>query len=137
MYNSETLANLLGIDCGECAVIVQDLGLHNQPTAKEYLERSCDLTGYQPLTDYYMKLYHASENGFLDDCYYEILEQAQSDHRKLTELTLSLNWLDWYYSEIKEYGKAEQLRNYWETTEDFAFDNLHGEELDYYIRTLD
>ena len=138
MYNSETLANLLGIDCGECAVIVQDLGPHhNQPTAKEYLEGLCDLTGYQPLTDYYMKLYHASENGDLSRCYYELWTDAQTDYRKLTELTLMLNWLIWYYSEINEIDKGMRMQEYWEINDHRAFDVLHGEELDYFIRTLD
>lgn len=47
-----------------------------------------------------------------------------------------LNWKIWYW-----YGKDENLaqcyNDLWEDCDGYACDNLKGEELDYFYRTLD
>ena len=134
MYDAQQLANLLGF--GETEVVSM-LPKVSEPTPMQYLSQLSEDTGYQMHTDYAQRLADAVEDGTLKNRYAELLCEAEKDYRNLTELVMILNWLGWYYNEIRQYAKSQEILKWWEDADNYAFDTLKGEELDYFIQTLD
>ena len=68
--------------------------------------------------------YNRAFNEWKDNCIY------------LTELVLVLNWKIWDWYE-KDTNIARTYNDLWEKTQNYGYDNLKGDELSYFIRTLD
>lgn len=95
-------------------------------------------TGYKPITTFYTDFSIADKFGIegIKDTYTRAFNEWKSDYKYLTELVMVLNWKIWEW--YKKNDKIAQVYNdLWEKTEDYAYENLEGEELSYFTRTID
>ena len=129
------LATLMGIN--EAGIISMMPEIKSNPTPMQYVRRLSEDTGYQMQTDYAERIIKAVEEGDLKHQYAEMLCEAEQDYKKLTELVMMLNWLGWYYDDVEMYNESAECLKWWEDADERGFKILKGEELDYFIRTLD
>ncbi len=96
------------------------------------------MTGYKPITTYYMDFSIADHFGTsaIKDTYNRALDYAYSDYKVLTELVMVLNWKIWehYESNMRYATLYEQL---FRELDEYAVNNLKGNELKYFYRTTD
>ena len=71
------------------------------------------------------------------DTYNRAFNEWKSDYKYLTELVMVLNHKIWEHYEKGNDKYAELYNNIWMETHDWAYDNLKGEELKFYIDVLD
>lgn len=97
-----------------------------------------NLTGYKPLTTFYedFSIADAYGAGAIRDTYERAFNEWKSDYKFLTELVMALNWKIFeHYEKNKPYAKIyDEL---WRKAEEYAANNLDGEELRYFYRTTD
>lgn len=55
----------------------------------------------------------------------------------LTELAIVMNWKLWEHYENKNNELAELYRDYFWKVQNYAYENLEGEELKFYLETTD
>ena len=97
-----------------------------------------ELTGYKPITTFYMDFSIADSFGkdAILDTYERAFEEWKSDYKYLTELVMVLNWKIWeHYETNDEYAKL--YNTLWEQTDAYACENLVGDELSYFFRVTD
>lgn len=70
------------------------------------------------------------------DTYNRAFEEWKDNYIYLTELVMVLNWKIWQWYENRE-EFAEVYNELWEMADMYAMENLHGEEMNYFIRTTD
>lgn len=95
-------------------------------------------TGYKPITTFYTDFSIADKFGIeaIKDTYNRAFKEWKNDYKYLTELVMVLNWKIWeWYKKNDEI--AHVYNDLWETTEDYAYENLEGEELSYFTSTID
>lgn len=73
----------------------------------------------------------------IKDTYNRAFREWKSDYKYLTELVMVLNHKIWEHYEKGNDKYAELYNNIWMETHDWAYDNLKGEELKFYIDVLD
>ena len=72
----------------------------------------------------------------IKDTYSRAFEEWKDNYIYLTELVMVLNWKIWqWYGNREEF--AEVYNELWEMADMYAMENLHGEEMNYFIRTTD
>ena len=72
----------------------------------------------------------------IKDTYSRAFEECKDNYIYLTELVMVLNWKIWqWYGNREEF--AEVYNELWEMADMYAMENLHGEEMNYFIRTTD
>ncbi|MBP3713386.1 MAG: hypothetical protein J6I69_02315 [Bacilli bacterium] len=100
-----------------------------------------NLTGYKPITTYYMDFSIADKFGgrAILDTYKKAVKYVKSakDVALLTELVMVLNWkiFEHYHSNNKTYAKL--YNNLYNELDGYACDTLKGDDLNYYYRTTD
>lgn len=72
----------------------------------------------------------------IKDTYNRAFKEWKDNYIYLTELVLVLNWKIWDWYE-KDTSIAKVYNDFWEKTQNYAYDNLKGDELTYFYRTLD
>ena len=72
----------------------------------------------------------------IKDTYNRAFEEWKDNYIYLTELVLVLNWKIWQWYETRE-SYAEVYNDLWEMADGYAMENLHGEEMNYFIETTD
>lgn len=96
------------------------------------------LTGYKPITTFWMDFSIADNFGLdaIKDTYRRAFAEWKDDYKYLTELVMVLNWKchQWYEVDDK---KMELYEDLYYKTNDYAWDNLKGEEQKYYYKTTD
>lgn len=96
------------------------------------------LTGYKPFTTFYEDFSIADMFGAsaVKDTYKRAFKEWKSDYKYLTELIMVLNWKIFEY-----YNKNDTLAQLYDTlfreADEWAYNNLKGEELTYYLVTTD
>ena len=97
------------------------------------------ITGYKPKTTWYMDFSIADVFGAdaVKATYQDALMNCKYlGHKYLTELVMVLNW-----KIFEHYGKNDTLADLYnellEQAGDYALETLQGEELDYYLTTID
>ena len=96
------------------------------------------LTGYKPMTTFYEDFSIADMFGAsaVKDTYKRAFKEWKSDYKYLTELIMVLNWKIFEY-----YNKNDTLAQIYNTlfreADEWAYNNLKGEELTYYLVTTD
>ena len=93
---------------------------------------------YEFKTTFWMDFSIADRYGIpaIKDTYNRAFEEWKDNYIYLTELVMVLNWKIWqWYGKIEEF--AEVYNELWEKTDMYAMENLHGEEMDYFITTTD
>lgn len=96
------------------------------------------LTGYTPITTFYTDFSIADKFGIdaIKDTFQRTFDGCKADYKYLTELVMALNWKIW-----EHYQKNDDLsmlyNDLWMAADNYAVNNLTGEELDYFYRTTD
>ena len=97
-----------------------------------------DAVGYKPITTFFQDFCIAEAFGesAIRDTYDRAFEEWKSDYKFITELVMVLNWRCWRWYRVKDdfsklYAELDHELDEW------AMDNLKGEELEYYIHTTD
>lgn len=95
--------------------------------------------GYEMKTTFWQDFSIAEKFGIsaIKDTYSRAFNDWKHDYVYLTELVLVLNWKGW---EFYEDGKTEISKVYfelWEQTDNYAYESLEGDELNYFLRTTD
>lgn len=94
--------------------------------------------GYETMTTFWDDFTIADKFGVdaIKDTYNRAFHGWKNNYKYLTELTMVLNWKIWeYYEKNNKY--AELYNDLWIKTDEYASENLIGEELEYYYRTTD
>lgn len=95
--------------------------------------------GYEMKTTFWQDFSIAERFGIsaIKDTYNRAFNEWKHDYVYLTELVLVLNWKGWAFYDN---GKTEISNVYfelWEQTDNYAYENLEGDELNYFLRTTD
>lgn len=96
------------------------------------------MTGYKPISTFYTDFSIADNFGVsaIKDTYKRAFNGWKSDYKMLTELVMALNWKIWeHYGHNDVY--ASLYNDLWEKTDEYALDNLKGDEFTYFYRTID
>ena len=95
-------------------------------------------TGYKPITTFYMDFSIADKFGLeaIQDTYNRAFEGWKSDYKYITELAMVLNWKCWRWYEVKD-DYSRLYMELFHKLDEWIFNNLREEELEYYIRTTD
>lgn len=72
----------------------------------------------------------------IKDTYRRAFGEWKDNYKYLTELVIVLNHKIWQWYETDE-AKAKLYNELWIKTDDYALDNLKGDELNYFIRRVD
>lgn len=70
------------------------------------------------------------------DTYKRAFNEWKHDYVYLTELVMILNWKIWEHYE-KNTELARLYNNLWQEADEYACNNLKGDELSYFYRTTD
>lgn len=107
-----------------------------------FFESMCLSTGYEPKTTFWQDFTLAEADGVrgVVETYERIMKEWSGNYIYLTELVMVLNWNIWYWHAGDSwYAKdlCEAYNELWEKTDHYALDHLQGEELRYFLRTVD
>lgn len=96
------------------------------------------LTGYKPKTTFWQDFSIADMFGVdaIIDTYNRAFSEWKNNCEFFTELSMVLNWKIFEHYEHNE-SLAKIYDKLWKQINDWAFDNLEGEDLRYYVRTTD
>lgn len=98
-------------------------------------------TGYKPITTFYEDFSIADNFGIdaIKDTYkraFSFCKDDYDEYKSLTELAMVLNWKMWdHYNHNNAY--SDLYNDLWIKTDNYAMENLKGEDLRYYCRTTD
>lgn len=95
------------------------------------------MTGYKPQTTFYQDFSIADMFGIsaILDTYKRAFNEWKKDYIYLTELVMVMSWKSFEHQNNYEYCKLYSDLYY--EADEYAYNNLKGEELKYYIRTTD
>lgn len=98
-----------------------------------------NVCGYKPQTTAYMDLGIAENFGakVIEDTYKRLKKEFKGDCKKITELTMALNWKihEHFYKGNKNYSVLYDTL--WKEMDAWCVDNFKGDDLSYYYRTTD
>lgn len=95
------------------------------------------MTGYKPITTFYEDFSIADMFGInaIKDTYKRAFKAWKGNYKYITELCMALNWKSW------EHANNRTLCNLYADLfyeiQDWCYENLKDEELDYFIQTTD
>lgn len=97
------------------------------------------LCGYKPITTFWEDFYIAEMFGgvtAIKDTYNRAFAEWKGNYKYLTELVMVLNHKIWrWYQKNDEFARLyDEL---WRKADEYAVDNLEGDELRYYFDTTD
>lgn len=97
-----------------------------------------DNSNYEFKTTFWSDFSIADRYGIpaIKDTYNRAFKEWKDNYIYLTELVLVLNWKIWQWYETRE-SYAEVYNDLWEKADQYAMENLHGEEMNYFIDTTD
>lgn len=95
-------------------------------------------TGYKPITTFYMDFSIADKFGVngIKSTYENAFRSWKNNYKYITELAMVLNWKCWRWYQVNDEFSRLYTDLYYKLDE-WIFNNLKGEELDYYIQTTD
>lgn len=97
-----------------------------------------EMTGYHPITTFYQDFSIADAFGesAIRDTYNRSFNVWKNNYKYLTELVMVLNWKIWeHYLNKASYGNL--YHKLWEKADEYACNNLKGEEAEYFYKTTD
>lgn len=97
------------------------------------------MTGYEPQTTFWQDFSIADRFGAyaIVDTYNRAFNEWKTNYIYLTELVMVLNHKCWAFYHLKKNDLCELYKSLYERADEYALDNLKGEELEYFIRTTD
>lgn len=99
-----------------------------------------DITGYKPITTFYMDFSVAEVGGFerpILDTFMRGMDMWKDVYTYLTELAMVVNWKSWEHHNKGDMRLAEVYAKLYYIARNYALDNLSGEELRYYLEMTD
>ncbi len=96
------------------------------------------MTGYKPKTTFYRDFSIADNYGVsaIRDTYKRAFAAWKSNVEYLTELVMVLNWKIWEHYETNDLY-AETYQGLWKQADEWALNNLKGDDLSYFLSTTD
>lgn len=97
-----------------------------------------ETTGYHPKTTFWSDFSIADRFGVkaVEDTYRRAFEEWRADHVYLTELVMVLNWKIWQWFDRNSL-LAKTYDKLWRLADQYACENLKGDELRYFYQTTD
>ena len=94
-------------------------------------------TGYKPMTTFYEDLSIADMFGIdaIKDTFKRVFVEWKDNYKYITEFIMALNWKCWEHQYHEVYGQL--YIELYRAADEWAMENLKGEELQYYLRTTD
>ena len=107
-----------------------------------FFQSMCQMSGYEPKTTFWDNFMIAEKIGSdaIRDTYNQIMAAWKNNYIYLTELVMVLNWNIWYWdgAGTKQSEEFAILYNeLWKKADEYALANLTGNELQYFLRTVD
>ena len=117
----------------------EDIGMSNFMGYKIKDWNIYDLTGYEPKTTFYTDLSIADHFGTdaIKDTFNNVMKYWSEDVVYITEFCLALNWKIWEHYDAGNTAYAELYDGLWRKCDDWCISHLHGDDLRYFIRTVD
>ena len=97
-----------------------------------------NVMGYETITTFFDDFTIADKFGVsaIKDTYNRCFDEWKNNYKYLTELVMVLNWKIWEnYEHNKEYAKV--YNDLWSKADEYACENLKGEEASYFFRVTD
>lgn len=96
-------------------------------------------TDYELKTTFWQDFTIAEKFGAnaIADTYSKAFDMSKNNYIYLTELVMVLNHKIWQHYEAGNEGLARAYNDLWEKADEYACDNLKGEEADYFYRVTD
>ena len=96
------------------------------------------MTGYVPKTTFWQDFSIAERFGKeeIKSTFRRAFDEWKNDHIYLTELVMILNWKLWSWYEQDE-SVAKVYNELYEKADQYAIEALKGDELNYFLRTID
>lgn len=96
------------------------------------------LTGYTPITTYYMDFGIAERFGadVIRDTYKRATRTWKNNVEYFTEIVMVLNWKIWEHNERNQ-EFAKLYNELWKEADNYAMEHFKGEDLEYFLRTVD
>lgn len=103
-----------------------------------FFQRMCEETGYELKTTFWKDFTIVEYFGYnaVRETYRNCRDAWKANYVYLTELVMILNWKIWAWYEIDE-TMAEMYQRFWKELDEYALDNLKGDELTYFLETID
>ena len=95
-----------------------------------------NVNGYETMTTFWMDFSIADKFGVsaIKDTYNRAFKEWKNNYKYLTELVMVLNWKIWqHYKTNQAYAEVYDLL--WRQADDYARENLKGDELKYFYKT--
>ena len=107
-----------------------------------FFQSMCQMSGYEPKTTFWDDFTIAEKIGSdaIRDAYTKIMAAWKSNYIYLTELVMVLNWNIWYWDGAGTKQSEEFAKLYnelWNKADEYALEHLAGNELQYFLRTVD
>lgn len=95
--------------------------------------------GYSYQTTFWLDFDIADHFGpeAIKETFENAFQYAKNNYMFVTELSLVMNWRCWGWFDKKNNELSELYRDLFYKIDNYCYDNLKGEELDYYFRTTD
>lgn len=71
------------------------------------------------------------------DTYNRAFKEWKHDYKMLTALVVTLNHKIWEHYKAENHAYAQVYNDLWEQAQDYAWENLKGDELKYYYNITD
>ena len=100
-------------------------------------------TGYKPKTTFWDDFSIADRFGIdaVKDTFKRAFEEWKENVEYLTELVMVLNWKMWQHHDGSSFTKVSVLEelycDLWQQADEYACENLKGDDLAYFYRTTD
>lgn len=97
------------------------------------------MDGYKFKTTFWQDFTIADHFGIeaVKDIYKRAFKEWKNNTEYLTELVLVLNWKIWQHYEQDHHALASLYNTLWEQADNYALDHLKGNDLTYYLNTID
>ena len=98
-----------------------------------------NINGYETMTTFWSDFTIADKFGVsaIKDTYDRSFKEWKSNYKYLTELVMVLNWKSWEHYEKGNREFSKIYNELWEKTDEYACENLTGDELVYFYETTD
>ena len=97
------------------------------------------INGYETITTFHQDFTIADRFGIeaIKDTYHRAFNEWKSNYEYLTELVMVLNWKIWEHWNDNNKEYAEVYDTLWREADEYACENLHGEEIAYFFNKTD
>lgn len=104
-----------------------------------YFDAMCDMTGYEGKTTFWEDFTIAERFGedAVRDTYKRAFSEWKDNVEYVTELVLVLNWKLWEHYKANNISISKLYDELWRDASYWCVENLKGDELSYYLRTVD